>query len=402
MKILEVIRSLNPAGGGPIEGLKQIAAVLQRDGHIVEVASLDSPKEPFLDQFQMPIYPLGPGRGSYGFSPQFVPWIRKHAPMYDVVLVDGIWTFHSYGVWRALRKSATPYAVFTHGMLDPWFKRRYPLKHLKKWLYWPWAEYRVCRDAGAMLFTCEEERILARESFWLYRAKEVVVSYGAPEPEGHEDQQLSVFYRRFPELGGKRLAVFMSRIHPKKGCDIAIEAFAQTAAKDPSWRLVLAGPDQVGWQSSLQAETNRLGIADRVIWPGPVQGDMKWGLLRAAEVFLLPSHQENFGVVIAESLACGTPVIMSNKVNIYREIESAGAGLVGKDDLAATTSMLGAWTAMSASDRDRMRRRARECFASRFEIQRAAELLIAALQKVVSERTSSRRSFAALASANSD
>ena len=75
---------------------------------------------------------------------------------------------------ESLRKQGfhTPaYFVFTHGMLDPWFKRTYPLKHLKKWLYWPWAEYRVLRDAQAVLFTCEEERILARQSFWLYKCK---------------------------------------------------------------------------------------------------------------------------------------------------------------------------------------------------------------------------------------
>lgn len=383
MKILEIICSLNPAGGGPIEGLKQIGAVLDRKGHSVEVVSLDAPGEPFLKDVSLPVHPMGPAQGSYRYNERLVPWIREHAPNYDVVLVDGIWQFHSYAAWRALRQASVPYALFTHGMLDPWFKHRYPLKHLKKWLYWPWADYRVCRDAGAVLFTCEEERLLARQSFWLYRANEVVVSYGCPDPQGREEEQRSAFFGRFPELRGKRLALFFSRIHPKKGCDLIIEAFAQTAAQDPNWRLVMAGPDQVGWQAKLQALADRVGITDRIVWPGSTQGDLKWGLLRAAEIFILPSHQENFGVVVAESLACGTPVLISNKVNIYREVQADRAGLVNTDDLAGTASLLREWLGLEASEQEQTRLRARACFLKRFEIERAADLLVAALERVV-------------------
>ena len=78
-------------------------------------------------------------------------------PAFDAVIINGLWQYHSFGAWRALRGTATPYYVFPHGMLDPWFKRSFPLKHLKKWLYWPWAEYRVLRDARAVIFTCEAE-----------------------------------------------------------------------------------------------------------------------------------------------------------------------------------------------------------------------------------------------------
>ena len=150
---------------------------------------------------------------------------------YDAVIVNGIWQFHSFGAWRALRNSSTPYVLFTHGMLDPWFKKQYPLKHLKKWMYWPWAEYRVLRDAQAVLFTCEEERVLARESFWLYRCNEVVVSYGTAKPKGDPELERQEFFTRYPELRGKKLALFMGRIHPKKGCDLLIEAFAKVLAR---------------------------------------------------------------------------------------------------------------------------------------------------------------------------
>ena len=99
-----------------------------------------------------------------------------------------------------------PYFVYTHGMLDPWFKRTYPLKHLKKCFYWPWGEYRVLRDAKAVLFTCEEEKLLARQSFGLYQAHEVVVSYGTNGPTGDAEAQRAAFLAQYPALAGKASA----------------------------------------------------------------------------------------------------------------------------------------------------------------------------------------------------
>src|SRR5579862_9840291 len=174
MKILHTIHSVNSSGGGPIEGIKQLGALARSSGHAVEVLSVDPPDAPFLGSFPLPIHALGPATRAYGFTPHLVPWLRERAHYYDIVVVNGIWQYHSLAVWHALRHTKVPYVVYTHGMLDPWFKRRYPLKHLKKWLYWPWAEYRVLRDAAAVCFTSEEERRLARLSFRPYRCREVV------------------------------------------------------------------------------------------------------------------------------------------------------------------------------------------------------------------------------------
>ena len=109
-------------------------------------------------------------------------------------------------------------------------------------------------------FTCEEERLLARRSFWLYRCNEVVVSFGTASPTGDPQLEVSEFFGRHPELLGKRLALFMGRVHPKKGCDLLIEAFAKVLAEHSDWHLVIAGPDQVGWQEKLQYRAKQLGI----------------------------------------------------------------------------------------------------------------------------------------------
>jgi glycosyltransferase involved in cell wall biosynthesis len=379
MKILHIISSVNPAGGGPIEAEKQMASVSTSDGHHVEVASLDAPDAPHAKSFPLPFYALGPGAMSYAYSARFVPWLRKNAGNYDAVIVNGLWEYHSFGAWRALRKSGTPYFVFTHGMLDPWFARTYPLKHLKKWMYWPWGEYPVLRDARAVLFTCEEERMLARQSFWLYRCNEVVVTLGTASPTGDSEAQARAFYDRFPHLREKRLALFMGRIHLKKGCDLLIQAFAKILAKDPDWHLVMAGPDQVGWQAKLSSLAEELKVADRITWTGMIRGDEKWGAFRASEIFVLPSHSENFGFVVAEALACGVPALISDKVNIWREIESDGAGLVSPDDLPGTMNLLLRWSQMPEAEKNAMRERARECFLNRFEIRKAASGLINAI-----------------------
>lgn len=386
MKILHIISSINPAGGGTVEGIKQMGAVHVSLGHTVEVASLDAANDSWVTSFPLPIHTLGPGMLGYAYSGRIVPWLRENSRNYDVVIVNGLWQYHGFATWRALRNSSTPYVVFTHGMLDPWFKKTYPLKHLKKSLYWPWAEYRVLRDAKAVLFTCEEERVLARQSFERYQCNEVVVNFGTAGPNGDPETQLQTFYSRYPQLRGKRLAVFLGRLHEKKGCDILIEAFAKVLAADSDWHLLMCGPDQTGWQSTLQTMANRLKISDRVTWAGMVTGDMKWGALRASEVFVLPSHQENFGIVVPEALACGVPALISNKVNIWREVEADGAGIVGDDTLEGSCKVLRSWLGMPDQQRSEMRTRARECFQDRFEIKRAADSLIEALTRVVSER----------------
>jgi glycosyltransferase involved in cell wall biosynthesis len=375
MNILHIISSVNPAGGGPIEGIKQLGTSLETVGHCVEIASLDDPNAAFLKQSPLPVQPLGPTTFHYGFSTRFIPWLRANRGRYDAVIVNGIWQFHSYGAWRVLRRSTTPYVLFTHGMLDPWFKNRYPLKHVKKWMYWPWAEYRVLRDAQAVLFTCEEERVLARKSFWLYRCNEAVVSYGTAKPEGKADAELQEFFTCYPDLHGKKLALFMGRIHPKKGCDLLIEAFAQILAQLPDWHLVIAGPDQVGWQEQLNYRAARLGLAPRITWTGMVSGAIKWGALRAAEVFVLPSHQENFGIAVAEALGVGTPALISNKVNIWREIERDGAGIAADDTLEGTCKLLQSYLELPQEQKLVMRQAACDCFEQRFEIRKAAQTL---------------------------
>ena len=379
MRLLRSIGTVNPVHGGPIEGIKQVARIHALAGHETEIVSLDAPEDAWVKEFPLKVHALGPGLFSYDFTRRFVPWLAEHRREYDAVIVSGLWRYSGFGVWRALRGTDTPYFVFPHGMLDPWFKRTYPLKHLKKWLYWPWADYRMLRDARAVLFTSEEECRAARESFWLYRCNEVVVAYGVAAPPDDGTAARQAVLDRFPELRGKRVLLFLGRIHEKKGCDLLLRAFAKTAAAGDDIRLVFAGPDQTGWARELKTLADGLNISGKLLWTGMLSGDLKWGMLRLAETFILPSHQENFGIAVAEALACGTPVLISNKVNIWREVVGDDAGLVDEDDEPGTVRLLENWLSLTAERRLAMRLNARSSFRSHFEVTRAAESLIQAI-----------------------
>src|SRR6266403_1224311 len=376
MKLLHVLASVDPRGGGPMEGVRQRGLRLEQLGHSVEVVTLDDPAASFVHGFPLKVHAVGPPRSSYRYSAALVPWLRAHAAEYDAIIVNGLWQYHSFAVWRVLKSMKLPYFVFTHGMLDPWFKHAYPRKHLKKWLYWPWGDYRVLRDARAVLFTSEEERLQARRSFWLYAAHERVVSYGTSTPPDDVEALRELYLAANPQLRGRRILLFLGRIQEKKGCDLLVQAFARVASRDLTLQLVIAGPDQTGMVATLTELARKLDIADRVSWPGMLQNAMKWGAFYTADAFVLPSHQENFGIAVAEALGCGVPVLISDKVNIWREVQSAGAGLVAPDTIEGTANLLSRWLSLTSGQRQAMRRAARELFHRRYTVDAMAQSLL--------------------------
>jgi glycosyltransferase involved in cell wall biosynthesis len=382
MNILHFIPSVDPATGGPVEGLKQRIAIYRSGGHSVEVASLDSPESVVRYPFPTAVIALGPGRGTYGYSRHAVFWLRDNIHRFDLVLVNGVWNYNTLAAHRALSGTDIPWAIFTHGMMDPYFKRQFPLKHLKKSVYWHLRLSRVFRDATAILFTTEEERLLARQSFSRYRVNEVVVPYGTFGPAIDTAVAAEEFLSRFPDLRDKRLAISLGRIHPKKGTDILIRAFAATLATNAAWHLVIAGPDQVGWQKDLEALAQSLDIAGRVTFTGKLDGPLKWGAFSASEVFVLPSHQENFGIVVAEALACGLPVLLSDKINIWREVMKHDAGFVSPDTLDGTIASLNRYAALSEDARAALRPRALQCFHQEFDFSTTSKKVLESIDQL--------------------
>jgi glycosyltransferase involved in cell wall biosynthesis len=370
MKLLHLICTTEVESGGPIEALRRISEVQMRDGHEIHVVSLESPEEAANRRFAFPVIGLGPGIGKYRFCSSLAPWLKSNAGEYDAVIVHGLWNYSSAGAWRALGNRGTPYFVFVHGMMDPWFKQEYPLKHLAKQIYWTLIEGRVLHRARGVLFTCGEEMERARNVFRGPGYREHVVLYGTASPSVDFGVATSEFVTAFPQLESRRFLLFLSRVHPKKGCDLLIRAFADCLAEMPSdLDLVMAGPDQVGWVHKLKDLAGKLGVANRIHWTGTLTGNLKWGAFRSAEAMILPSHQENFGFVVPEAMACSTPVLISDKVNIWREVEAAGAGFVEPDTEEGTRSLVRRFVALSPGEHAAIRRNAREGFLQYFDIE---------------------------------
>ena len=386
LKILQLVHTLDPSVGGVAAAVLALSRGLARRGHKLDVVVLDEPDVVAAVADRGPadnitVHTLGSGLTSYRYSRTLWPWLRQHGGDYDRVIVNGIWQYLSFAAWRRYAGPSIPYYVFPHGMLDPWFKETFPLKHLKKWLYWHWAEYRVLRDAAAVIFTAEEERFQARKSFWLYRCREKVSPLGVEAPLISSNAK-SEFLSRYPQLQNSRNFLFLGRLHPKKGCDILLEAFARFRSND-SISLILAGPDQVGWESDLRRQVTRLNLTNRVVFTGMLEGSMKQGAFANTEAFVLPSHQENFGISVVEALAVSVPVLISNRVNIWREIEADRAGYVELDDLAGTTRLLQRWIDTAPAEREMIRQNARRCFEQRFEINRAVDSLLQILNETL-------------------
>lgn len=382
MKILHAITSINPIMGGPVEGIKQRGNYLSAIGHCVEVVSSDKMNADYVSNFPLPLHLPGGERErnfspfSYSFNWAFYRWLREHASDYNFIVVNGLWQFQGLAVWLALLGSKTPYVVFVHGMLDPWFKANYRFKHIKKLIYWLLIERRVLRNAGYVLFTSEEECLAARRSFPFYRVNERVVDYGTNSPDKVSEEAVKALTARHPIFRKENAILFVGRIHPKKGVDVLIAAFSQACKLDNSAHLIIAGPDQDNYEKELRDLSRKFNIEAKVSFIGMIQGEEKCAAYSKASVFALASHQENFGISVAEALAVGKPVLISNKVNIWREIENDGAGLVGEDTVYGFRILLERWLTMDVAAKRAMSIAAGECFRRRFSVERMAESLI--------------------------
>jgi len=376
-RLLHVVASIAPAAGGTSEGIRKLAESCAGVS-TMEVVCLDDPAASYVESHapgqSFPVHALGPVGSHYGSTRRLPEWLEQNLGRFDGVVIHGLWQYHSFGTYSVVR-GRVPYVVFPHGMLDPYFKRAFPWKHLKKQVYWLAREYRVLRDARAVCFTTPIERDVARETMWPQRWNPVVVSFGTSAPAGDAAMQREIFLAAYPALRQRRFFLFLSRIHSKKGCDLLLEALGRLAAEHPDLDLVMAGPDEEGLRPQLEAQAKRLGIESRVHWTGMLEGELKWGAFHAADAFVLPSHQENFGIAVVEALACGLPVLISDKVNIWPDIVTDQAGLVNPDTADGTYHGMTTLLAMQRDERQRMVSHGFACFRARYEMKRTAQAL---------------------------
>lgn len=401
MRILRVIASMDPTTGGPCRGIRNSVEAMQPYGIVNEVVSLDRPDAPFLGSDNFTIIPLGSGRNPWAYSAKLIPWLTAHLGAYDAVIVHGLWLFPGVAVKKAMdRISANqrpPWFLMPHGMLDPYFQNApsRKAKALRNKVYWALFEHKVIEAATGVLFTCIEEEMLARATFKPYRPKRTInIGYGIQPPPSLCAEMKTDFLNALNRKFVEPYFLFLSRIHPKKGLDMLIDAYANYASgetlTDSVPNLVIAGP---GLETDFgKTIKNKVAsdpfLKEKVIFSGMLSGNAKWGAFYHAEAFILPSHQENFGIAVAEALACSTPVLISNKINIWREIEAVGGGLVRPDTEAGTSALLSDWIALSTVEKEKKKEAAYSAYVGYFEINTIIKTLINVLSdKFVSKLT---------------
>ncbi|RKR82261.1 glycosyltransferase involved in cell wall biosynthesis [Mucilaginibacter gracilis] len=390
MKLLHVIGSMDPMSGGPCQGIRNTTLELEKLGVFREIASLDKPDATFLGMDNFPIHTFGPSISPWRYVPDLLPWLIDNLSRFDVVILNGLWLYPGYALYKAMkilrrkvRKAGgdmgelPKFFIMSHGMLDPYFQRApdRKLKAIRNWFYWKLIEGRLLNSADGVLFTCEAELKLARESFTPYHPKkELNVGYGVQRPPLFTEGMASAFLDRCPDLQNGKFFLFLSRIHEKKGVDLLIEAYNsilqdKSLVSDLIPKLVIAGPGlDTAYGKKIKKLVNDFKIGEHVIFPGMLSGDAKWGAFYGCEAFVLPSHQENFGIAVAEALACGKPVLISNQVNIWREIEYGGGGIIGDDSLEGTQLVLRSWLKKSASEKEEMQKGAYNTYKDNFGI----------------------------------
>lgn len=393
MNILHVTRTMDPAWGGPVEGVKNIAAQSIARGHHVEITCIDAPDAPWLEGLEILVHAIGPARyGLFGYSRRLDSWLAANTYRFDAVVANGIWMYFSAAVRRASLRAKVPYFVFTHGALDPWFKHEYPHKQLKKSLYWMLTEHKVLRDAAAVLFTTAEEQILANNAFWPYGCNPQVTGYGIQDPFVSQVQFTDPvrakqhLVRALPTLDDRPFLLFLARIHEKKGLDLLLEAIARNRLTYQGHALVIVGPGDQHYLSELKALASQLGLDKQILWAGPLYAEAKWAVIWHAEAYVLPSHQENFGVSVAEALACGVPVLITDKVSIWREVIADNGGLVESDNPTGISRLLQRWSELPAEQKEAMHDNARQCFRRHFDVARTTEVLLDVLARHIDRR----------------
>ncbi len=388
---------MNPVVGGPCQGLRNIIPELKKIGIDNEVVCLDDPAASFLGQDSFTIHAIGPASNTWGYSKKVVPWLIANFERFDVVIVHGLWLYHGYALNKAIskfqakdagtRRSATFLRTYVmpHGMLDPYFQKAEgrKIKALRNWIYWKLIENKVVNDRNGVLFTCETELLLARETFKPYHPKkEINVGYGIAAPPQFEASMQAAFLEKCLAIQGQKYLLFLSRIHVKKGLDILLKAYGSAVRNLPDFpKLVVAGPGlETPYGQQLLKTVNESPILKQsVFFAGMLTGKAKWGAFYGCEAFVLPSHQENFGIAVVESLACGKPVLISDQVNIWREIINGGAGVVCENTLKGVSMMLENWHNLNAGEKGNMQQQSTITFEKYFAIDTAANRFVSAL-----------------------
>lgn len=332
LSVLHFIRRVRAEDGGVVQTVLDLCQTIAAAGHNVTLATTDATDVPqqWRDYgAETPqVLELGPTTFANRLSRHSLGLIESKLGEIEVAHLHTPWELANVQLADAFRKASIPYIVTAHGMLDDWCMIQKPLK---KKIYLSLFAKRLFGKASVVHFTAEAERD---------QALKYVPAGGGPAIQACA-MDLSPYENlpgrqpaldAFPQINSERQSIlFLSRIHPKKGIEILLRAGAELKARGTPPQILIAGPGEESYINELKSLGQELGLERDVHFLGMVRGETKLSLYQLADVFVLPTYQENFGLVLPEAMASGTAVVTTRGTDIWRELEQAGAKIVGNE-----------------------------------------------------------------------
>jgi len=337
LNILHVINTLDARYGGPVSVLLGLARAQVAAGHQVSIYTTTNGKQRgacFTSVSALTEFGGVACNCSTAYTPMllsisFLSLLNREITHFDIVEIHGLYRFPlAYAAWLA-QKRGVPYMIRPHGALDPFLHKQsrfgnmaLPLKRIHERLF----DIPNLNHASVVHFTAKEE--MERSAFLKLRAPAVVIPNGIDWRE----------YASLPERGSFRgclgieaqtpLVLFLGRINFKKGLDLLVPGFARVLESFPDARLAIVGPDNEGYGAKVRLWCREQGVDDKVVFVDHLGPEKVKRAYVDADVFVLPSYTENFGMTVVEAMACGCPAVISDQVNIWREVQEEGAGAV--------------------------------------------------------------------------
>jgi glycosyltransferase involved in cell wall biosynthesis len=388
--ILHVTPYMHASAGGPPVVVENFITATNRLGHGSEIVSTFAFCKGDDSILRKRLEGLAPTTFLTGF--ETVPVVSRTGAdkvgalvrRANIVHVHTLWSPLNVAIRYACRRHNKPYVLMPHGMLDPY---SLSVKALKKSVYMKFFESRNMARAQRMIYTTsEEERLAALAGLRLPRGE--IVPLGAQPSSTSTDELRLQFLKSYPQAEGKRRLLFLGRLHHKKGLDRILQALQRVRQTIPNLLLIVAGTGEPKYQENLRQLVSSLALDNQVLFIGHVDGDQKWASFAAAELFLLPSRQENFALTVAEAMQMGVPVVITDKVNTWPYVEEAGAGLVlAERDIETLLPRAMETLLTDAGTRSKMSAQGGRYARDRLTWHASAQKLIACYDQVLSNRS---------------
>lgn len=265
---------------------------------------------------------------TYKISSSMRNWLRSHIAELDLVHVHALFSFSSTAATRIARRRGIPYLVRPLGVLNSWGmeNRRRILKKISL----RYIELPLLLNSAAIHYTSPaEEKEAGRLDYRLAQHRSAVIPLPLVMPKGGSKR---LILQRYPQLSNGSVILFLSRIHPKKGIELLLDAFALVHKRNREATLIIAGAGADSYVSELRARRSAVDCAEHIIWAGHLEGEDKASVYAVADLFVLASHSENFGIAAAESLAAGVPTIVSEEVGVSADVREYNAGFIVRRD----------------------------------------------------------------------